>query len=295
MLTGAHPNPPGPEGPGGVRPGTARRAAVLGSPIEHSRSPVLHRAAYDALGLADWTYGRHAVGGAGEPTLPEFLAGCEDPAWVGLSLTMPLKEDALTCAASASEHARLLGAANTLLRREEGWYADSTDAYGARQALLEAGARGGSDALVLGAGATARSVLAALADLGCARAVLAVRASARPETVAVGEALGLTIEAVPLAELATWAPRFPVVVSTLPTGTALGLGGPVRLGEGTVLMDVVYGGWPTPLARWAQDSGARVVSGLPMLLHQACAQVQLMTGRAAPVEAMRAALAASTA
>ncbi len=266
---------------------------MLGSPIEHSLSPVLHREAYAALGLRGCSYGRHAVGGAGEPTLQEFLAGLEDPAWAGLSLTMPLKEDALACAATASDHARLLGAANTLVRRGEGWHAESTDAHGARAALLEAGARGATDALVLGAGATARSVLAALAELGCARVVLAVRSSARAETVAVGEALGLTVESVPLAELAAVAPGFPVVVSTLPTGTALDLPAPTRLGEGAVVMDVVYGGWPTPLARWAEASGARVISGLPMLLHQAGEQVRLMTGREAPIEAMRAALTAA--
>ncbi|MEP7159513.1 MAG: shikimate dehydrogenase [Dermatophilaceae bacterium] len=283
-----------------AREGSLYRAAVLGSPIGHSLSPVLHRAAYEALGLHDWRYDLFAVGGVGEPSLPAFLETL-GPEWVGLSLTLPLKEAALACAASSSPHARLLGAANTLVRRGPGWHADSTDAYGARVSLQEAGVRHVDEALLLGAGATARSVLAALAELGCRRIAVAVRDQARPETLALADAVGVSVSVLPLAGLSRYVTDFPVVVSTLPTGTDLGLEAgdapPGDVGsaprEGAVVLDVVYAGWPTPLARWAAIGGATVVSGRQMLLHQACEQVRLMTGRAAPVAAMRAALAAA--
>lgn len=273
------------------------RAAVLGSPVAHSLSPVLHQAAYAELGLGDWRYERIAAGGAGEPTVADVLAGL-GPDWAGLSLTMPNKEAALAVAAGASERALLVGAANTLLPRDGGWYADSTDAYGLATALREAGAPvpAGADAevLVLGSGATARSVCAALAELGVGGVAFAVRDAIRPETVEVARRVGLSARAVPLAELPSYGRDYELVVSTLPTGTDLALPETGAPGEGAFVLDVVYGGWPTPLARWAQDGGARACSGLTMLLHQAAEQVALMTGHRAPVEAMRAALAAAT-
>lgn len=287
---------------------TGGRAAVLGSPVAHSLSPVLHEAAYAALGLDGWRYDRIAAGGAGEPTVADVLAGL-GPEWAGLSLTMPNKEPGLAVADRVSDRARLVGAANTLLRREDEWYADSTDACGLAQALREAGFDGatggrpdepadvaGSEALVLGSGATARSACAALAELGVGAVAFAVRAQARPETVAVARAVGLAVRELPLAGFATYAADFRVVVSTLPTGTDLGLpaDGGGAPGAETLLVDVVYGGWPTPLATWAATGGARVLSGLPMLLHQAAEQVRLMTGAEPPVAAMRAALEAAT-
>lgn len=272
-----------------------RRAAVLGSPVAHSLSPTLHLAAYAELGLRDWRYERIAAGGAGEPSVADVLAGL-GPEWVGLSLTMPNKEAALAVADTATDRARLVGAANTLIRRGGSWHADSTDAYGFVQALTRSGAVLPADVLVLGSGATARSVCAALADLGVGAVSFAVRDAARPETVAVARAAGLAVAELPLAELTTYAPRFPLVVSTLPTGTDLRLppGGAGSPGVGALVMDVVYGGWPTPLATWAAAGGARAVSGLEMLLYQAVEQVRLMTGREPPVAAMRAALESAT-
>lgn len=268
---------------------------MLGSPVAHSLSPVLHQAAYVALGLTDWRYERIAAGGAGEPTVADVVAGL-GPEWVGLSLTMPNKEAALAVATDASERARLVGAANTLLRRGRQWYADSTDAYGLMRALREAGASAVTEALVLGSGATARSACAALAELGVPAVALGVRADARPETVAVARRAGLAVRDLPLDRLTGYARDFPLIVSTLPTGTDLGLpaGGEGAPGAGAMLLDVVYGDWPTPLATWAQAGGARVLSGLDMLLHQAAEQVWLMTDRYPPVAAMRAALAAAT-
>ncbi len=275
------------------------RAAVLGSPIEHSLSPILHRSAYDELGLRDWSYDKFAVGGQGEPGLREFLAS-RGPEWLGFSVTMPLKEDALAIAVAASGHAREMGAANTLVRTDRGWIADSTDAYGALESLLEAGVGAGGNsprrAVVLGAGATARSVVDALGRLGTREIVFVVRSSVRPHTAQLARRRGIAVSHEPglaVGSFAQLVATADVTVSTLPTGTDLGLA-PAPAGSlaGRVLMDVVYGGWPTPLARWAAEAGARTVSGLEMLVHQAGEQVRLMTGRPAPVAAMRAAVLA---
>jgi shikimate dehydrogenase len=115
------------------------RAAVLGSPVAHSLSPVLHSAAYAALGL-EWTYERVECD---EDALPGLLASL-GPEWVGLSVTMPGKRVALSCATSATARAQAVGAANTLVRAVDGWHADCTDIDGVTGALRTAGLGPGS-------------------------------------------------------------------------------------------------------------------------------------------------------
>ena len=274
-----------------------RRAAVLGSPIDHSLSPTLHEAAYRALGLSDWVYGIHEVRAS---ELGGFVSRL-GPEWAGLSLTMPLKEVAFEVADEVSGLAREVGAINTLVRRPDGgWNGDNTDVYGVSQALREAGVGHVASALVLGSGATARSVVAGLAALGCLKVTFAVRSEARFETLEQARRAGLEVEVVGLRELASRVGDSQLVISTLPenalsenalSASALvdlllpkGLRMPDHL-----LLDVVYAGWPSPLARTFADAGARVVSGFEMLVHQAAEQVHLMTGLLAPVEQMRAA------
>ncbi|GAB49600.1 shikimate dehydrogenase [Mobilicoccus pelagius] len=279
------------------------RAGVVGSPVEHSLSPVLHRAAYDALGLTGWSYDRFRIGGEGELDLPTFVEGLGRD-WVGLSVTMPDKEDALALAVAVTEQARRIGAANTLVRREDGWVAANTDPDGVRDALLEAGVGDVRRALVLGSGATARSALDALARLGCRHVGFAVRSRVRPETLDLAEELGVRAT----AQVEGWegdvllddpaavsraCAAADVVVSTLPAGAPLGEEAgfdPSADLSRTVLLDAVYADWPTPLARWAEACGATVVPGSAMLLHQAAGQVELMTGHTAPLDAMRRAL-----
>lgn len=268
-------------------------AAVLGSPIAHSLSPALHRAAYAALGLTQWRYAAHEVD---EDAFLPFVARL-DETWRGLSLTMPLKEVAFDVAADVSPLALATGAVNTLVRRPTGeWDAHNTDVHGIVAALAGASrpaAPSGTSATVLGSGATARSAVAALARLGVGHIRLGVRAEARPATLRMAADLGVEVEQVPLARWAeaSASGEGPVlVVSTLPTGAgsaaAEGLDG--RRLSGT-LLDVVYADWPTPLARAGAEAGLDVVSGLDMLVHQAAEQVRLMTGRDAPLGAMFAA------
>ena len=268
---------------------TARRAAVLGRPIAHSLSPVLHRAAYAAMGLDDWSY--EAIE-CGEDDLAGVLDGL-GPQWAGLSLTMPLKRVALDLVDEVSDLAVKVGGVNTIVLRDGRRRGDNTDVYGIVTALTEAGVavpgRGGGPPLVLGGGATAASALAALAALGADEAVLAVRTPERAaETVRVGERFGIAVRVVTLDRLADHLPAG-LVVSTLP-GRAADVFADEIAASGAALFDVVYAPWPTVLATAVEKAGGTVVGGFEMLLHQAVRQVTLMTGREdVPVEAMRTA------
>jgi shikimate dehydrogenase len=267
--------------------GSGRWAAVLGSPIGHSLSPVLHRAAYAELGL-DWTY--RAIE-CGSEDLAGLLAGA-DPGVAGFSCTMPLKRRLLELAASASPQAEAVGAGNTLLPRAGGWHAENTDVPGIRAALAERDVPAGGQVLLLGAGGTAQAALAAL-DPDARVGVLVRdpgRAGALRETA---DRLGRPVTVAALSELADRLPTADLVLSTLPPGAADSLAGVAGWGPGQALLDVVYAGWPTPLARVAAQAGAVTVSGASMLLFQAVRQVELMTGSAGPVAAMRAALLAA--
>ncbi len=271
-----------------------RRAAVLGSPVKHSLSPVLHGAAYRTLGLDGWHYGMIECDEAGLPPLIDTMG----PEWAGLSLTMPLKRVALAVADEVSPLARAVGAANTLVfppgGPAEGRRAENTDVAGLVGALREVGLAHVKQAVILGAGGTAQAALAAVRELGHQTPVVLVRNLGRSgELRETAERLGmrpmisgrLFEEPLPDADL---------VISTLPGGAADPLGA-TRWDPGTTVVDVVYAPWPTPFAGSALDAGCRVVSGLTVLLHQAVAQVELMTGHPGPVEAMRTALDAAVA
>lgn len=261
-----------------------RRAAVLGKPVAHSLSPVIHTAGYEALGL-DFTY---TAIECDSPELAEFVAGLGQE-WAGLSLTMPLKEVALTVATSVSEMAIAVGAANTLVRRDGGWHADNTDIPGMVSALRDVGGvTSPKSVAVLGAGGTARAALGAAAQLGVRRVVLFAR---RPEVAAelepVAEALRLSLTYIGWQE-ARRSAQHDVVISTVPRGVVDDLDVPWR--PSSVLFDVVYDPWPTPLAASAERAGCRIVSGLDLLLAQALGQFELFTGHKPPVDAMREAL-----
>ena len=263
-----------------------RRAGVLGRPIAHSLSPVLHRAAYADLGL-DWTYDAIECD---EQHLPSVLSERAD--WAGFSCTMPLKRAVLEIADEIAPVARAVGAGNTLLPRAGGgWIADNTDVAGIVASLAENVVRA-SSAAVLGAGGTAQAVMAALAVHGVAECTVLVRDPARTGDVQrAADAVGLRLTIADLASSAA-ALDSDLLVSTLPPGAADELAAHPWRAEQTVL-DVVYAPWPTALAVSAQRGGATVLSGALMLLHQAAAQVELMTGQVAPVEAMREALRAA--
>ncbi|MGW1189852.1 shikimate dehydrogenase [Streptomyces sp. NPDC002559] len=260
------------------------RAAVLGSPIAHSLSPVLHRAAYAELGLTDWSYERFEID---EAALPGFVESL-DATWAGLSLTMPLKRAVIPLLDSVSGTAASVEAVNTVVLTEDGRLTgDNTDIPGMIAALRERGVEKTDSAAVLGAGATASSALAALAGMCTGPVTAYVRSQERGrEMRGWGERLGVDVRIADWAD-AEQALRAPLVIATTPAGATDALAAAVPDRPGT-LFDVLYEPWPTRLAAaWADRSGP-VVGGLDLLVHQAVLQVEQMTGRApAPLAAMR--------
>ena len=267
------------------------RCAVVGTPVAHSLSPAMHRAAYAELGL-DWTYDAVELAAADLPAHLDSLG--RD--WRGLSLTMPLKRTVVPLVDSLDDWARMSGAVNTLVLGDRRRLGFNTDVPGAMAALVERVHDPVREVVVLGGGATAASVLLGLVELGCTRAHLLVREPSRAaETLAT-------------VRRHRRAPE--VVVDSLPDAVAAGgLGGgagadllvstiPGRAQTAEVLaacasvpqvFDVVYDPWPTPLARATEESGRVLVSGLDLLAHQAVLQLQVMAGRSVPVELLRAA------
>jgi shikimate dehydrogenase len=260
------------------------RCAVLGDPIGHSLSPVIHRAAYDALGL-DWEYDAVRVPAG---TLADFVGGL-DVDWRGLSLTMPLKREVLPLLDSADEWVRAAGACNTVLLEPDGRrHGLNTDVTGALRVLgrLDPLPR----AVVLGGGATAASLLLALAEHGTTEATLVVRDPARAEDtlgVLASAPRPLAVDVRSIAEVGAATLDADVVVSTVPASAQV----PdllAAVADVPVVFEVVYHPWPTPLAGAATAAGRTLLTGLDLLVAQAVDQVVAMTGRSdVPAGSMR--------
>lgn len=265
------------------------RAAVLGDPIEHSKSPLLHNAGYAAAGLDDWHYGRFKCTAE---QLPELVANA-DSSYAGFSVTMPGKFAALNFADEVTDRARAIGSANTLVRLSDGrWRADNTDCDGVTGALAEIGADVLPEgrAVLVGAGGTARPALWALAKAGIKHVTVIARSERVYQLEPLAAQLGLEFVWVKFD-----APNLPdiagasdVCVSTTPSAALEGVAS--FLSRAPRVMDVIYGDGPTPLVEFAKAHGHPAVGGLSMLLHQALGQFEQFTGVPAPVEAMRKAL-----
>lgn len=252
---------------------TDTRLAVWGDPIDHSRSPALHAAAYRELGLS-WAYGRQRVTEAGFPAALKDL----DATWRGLSLTMPLKNVAARSAVSLDDAARRTGAVNTYLLTDDGPHGFNTDVGGLARALREAGVTRPRAARILGAGATATSAVLSLAELGAPRVEVVAR---RPEAVDPLRDLGASV-GVEVVRSSFDAPGEPdpvdVTIGALPGNVDAGPGIRPLAENGGLLVDVVYGNWPTSLAEQWLAAGNAAINGLPMLLHQALLQVRVFVG-----------------
>ncbi len=255
------------------------RCAVLGSPIAHSLSPVLHRAAYDALGVTGWRYDAYDVGQSGLRPFIESL----DHTWRGLSLTMPLKRAILPLLDDVRETARIAGAANTVLIDTAGRRTgENTDTPGLVNALRAAGVERVESAVVAGAGATAASVVLALHRLGVHEILLLARAPVKAAGVQeLASRLGVRLRVLELT--AYGHASADLLVSTLPADAS-----PAGLsGVAPVVFDVVYRPWPTPLVEAAAQRGALTLGGLDLLVHQAALQVEeMLEVRVAPLEQM---------
>ncbi|MDR1441338.1 MAG: shikimate dehydrogenase [Bifidobacteriaceae bacterium] len=285
------------------------RAAVLGSPIDHSLSPALHRAAYAALGFEDWCYEAIEMT-PGE--LGPWLATL-GPEWKGLSLTMPLKRMVLGLVDHVQPLAKMTGGVNTVIFTPAGTVGANTDVYGMVAAVSEAagvaggpglegaadtggqGARWPRSASVLGGGATAAAALAALAELGLRNPRVYVRSTARSRPMLEAAArIGAEPQLRKLHD-DRWPADWPadLTISTLPPHAGDGLAASLHAAvvpAGAVLLDVAYDPWPSALAVAWEEAGGRVAGGKTMLAYQAAAQVRMMTGHTAPLDEMRAAI-----
>ncbi|QEO15871.1 shikimate dehydrogenase [Agromyces intestinalis] len=271
------------------------RLAVLGSPISHSKSPLLHGAAYRELGL-DWEYTAIEVD---EQGLARFL-DTRDASWRGLSLTFPLKHEVLGLVDELDRVAQLAAAANTVRFDDGRRLGFNTDVGGIVNSLREQGVGAVERAAIVGAGATAASALIAIAGLGGRAVDVYLRTPGKAAAlVALGERLGVAVAARPITALSDASGPTQLVVATLPGGTDPGVAVSEALRRGAFLLDVVYGHWPTPIATQWLESGGRVADGLGMLLHQALLQVRVFANGSpdAPLDreaevlaAMRAAL-----
>ena len=263
--------------------GDVRRCAVLGSPIEHSLSPALHRAAYTQLGL-NWTYDKLEID---QHRLAPFVAGL-DESWRGLSLTMPLKVAVLELA-EVDQLAQLAGAGNTLILEADTRRVYNTDVGGLAWAVRQVTTVPLPRVTILGAGATASAALIAAAQLGAQQVTVAARTPSRAEPLrALSRELGIELEIRP------WWARLPqtnLAVSTVVSGAADTIA-PSVADSAPLIVDAIYDPWPTVLATTAQQAGCTVISGRDLLIGQALLQIELMTGRSVPAELLYAALPA---
>ena len=255
-----------------------KRLAVLGWPVDHSRSPAMWNAALAAAGLdGEFVYERLAVA---PDAFAEIVAGLPAAGFAGVNVTIPHKEAALALATGAAADARAIGAANTLTFGQGEVRADNTDAPGLLDALGEPAPR---SALVLGAGGSARAVAYALRATGAAVAVRN-RSPERARTLA--------------ADLGVAAVDGPVAAQVLVNCTSVGLHDPAAtfkelpvnaddIGEYACVVDLVYRDGGTELLRQAERRGCRCVDGLEILVRQGARSFQIWTGRAAPLDVMR--------
>jgi len=245
------------------------KAAVLGFPIAHSLSPVLHTKAFDLLGIAG-SYEAIEVASGG---LADFLKS-QGANYDYLSLTMPLKEEVLVIAESSGitvdELALRIQSVNTLVRNGSGWSATSTDGSGFVKALANAGYDHFNSVLILGAGGTARAVAGALDEIADSVAIMG-----RSVRRNVGIAACFTKLA---PEFISWDDQidlrnFDLIVNTTPSGAADLVAENIPFKVEGLLFDVLYKPWPTLLARRWSDAGGKVISGLELLLYQGIDQI----------------------
>lgn len=274
------------------------RLAVLGSPISHSKSALLHAAAYEVLGL-DWRFEAIEVG---EGELAGFLDTVDD-SWRGLAITMPLKRAVMGHLDEIDAVAQRAGAVNTVLFDRGRRLGFNTDVYGVSQAITQLGVAEPHRVMLVGAGATAASVTVAVAGMGATELHIVARSPERTAgAVSLAEDLGLVTTVTGFDVINEGSTD--VVVSTLPGGTVLGRQAldaiaPVTLRATTPLLDVAYGAEPSELVRVWIEAGGTAADGLGMLLHQAVQQVRVFVAgdlratldeEPAIVEAMKAAL-----
>jgi shikimate dehydrogenase len=266
--------------------GRTRLAGVIGWPVDGSLSPVIHNAAFEALGL-DWAYMPLAVPPG---RVREAVAGLRALGFAGANVTMPHKTEVARAVDVLTEDARLLDAANTITIGADVIEGANTDAPGFERFLrLDAGFDpGGRRALVFGAGGAARACALALGRAGLAELVVAVREPARGVALTrLFRELSTDLRVVPIA--AATSERADLVVNATPVGGAGESLPHPPLGQGVLVVDLLYRPALTPLLASAREAGAVAFGGLGLLLHQAALSFELWTGQEPPMPVMSAA------
>lgn len=262
-----------------------KRVFLIGDPVEHSLSPVMQNAAFRACGL-DWEYVLRATPRA---QLREVVASLRADDCAGANVTVPHKEAVIEFLDELTDHARTIGAVNTIVQRAGKLLGENTDVYGFTQALREASVElRGARAVILGAGGAARAAVFALAAQGASRVAIVNRTEARAQKLADDVRAhfpNLAIEVNTIAMLAT--------AHLVVNATSMGMSPrenetPMQhsFPRGAAVIDLVYRPLQTRFLRDAQRAGARPIGGVSMLVHQGAAAFQLWTGRDAPVELM---------
>jgi shikimate dehydrogenase len=242
------------------------KAAIVGRPVDHSLSPVLWRAAFDALKLKGWTYDALDVDEAG------FQRVLRQPGWSGLSVTMPHKHAAARLVDRTV--GRTAGAVNTVVFTKDGTEGHNTDVDGVTAAVGEVAPDGVGHLVILGAGGTAAAALLAVPALKPERVTIVARNAAPAK--ALRERTGNVAAFQPWTNAREVVATADVVVNTTPKYAAdeLSVDWP-----GKALVEVLYDPWPTPIAAAAQAAGHNVANGLFVLAHQAVRQIELVTGK----------------
>jgi len=273
---------------------------VFGWPVSHSLSPVFQNAAFEALGL-DFVYVPFAVR---PEDLPSAVSGIRALGIAGVNLTIPHKESALALLDEVDEEARLAGAVNTINNSDGTLRGTTTDGRGFIRSLREDGRfePSGRTALVLGAGGAARSICAALVKEGVGALYIWNRTTRRGQLLVghLRSALGCQrvyeADSDRLNDAAFWK-EIDLLVNATSAGMRQGDASPApasRLHRGIFVYDIVYNRFTALLAA-ARRAGCRFLDGSSMLVYQGAVSFEIWTGRAAPVEAMKRALAAATA
>ena len=274
-----------PERPGRVR-GSTRSVGVLGWPVDHSLSPVIHNAAFAALGL-DWVYVPLPVAPA---ELPVAVAGLGALGFAGANVTMPHKTRTAELIDELSEDARVLRAVNTIVVGADGLVGHNSDAAGFERFLRDDVGfdASGRSALLFGAGGGARACALAAARSGLAILSVAVREASRADDLrAALEGSAIVVDVVGFDD----APR--VEADLIVNATPLGVHGEAlplpSLHPGVVGVDLLYRAGATPFQTGVLDAGGVALGGLGFLLQQAAISFELWTGRSAPLPVMSAA------
>lgn len=247
------------------------RGAVLGYPIEHSLSPTLHNAAFKLLGLS----GQYSAIEVKSGQLQNFLES-QGADFDYLSLTMPLKEEALDLKMDLAIDAlgTRIQSLNTLIRKGKSWSATSTDGSGFVKALANAGYTNFEKVLILGAGGTARAVAGALDEIATSVDVMRRSVRRSPAIAACFQKIECNfLDWDDLADLRS----YDLVVNTTPSGAADLVAENLPRKIDGLLFDVLYKPWPTLLARRWSDAGGKTISGYELLLYQGIDQLNLVT------------------